>query len=402
MKKTVLLLLVTMGSFYLQAQTLVGYYPFNGNATDASGNGRDGTVVGGAALTTDRNNTANAAYQTDTLKYITLGNVAALKPTAAITFGGWFYRPTWTNRVHDEGLLSCTEAAGYELTLEAAGVSAYVYRNGGYAIVSQPANLISAGWHLFLATYNGTTTRLYMDGAEVGTPVTTGTTYPITYINNELLIGCEAGSTTANLNEPFFGKADEIRIYNGALAAAQISTLYATTLPLHLISFNIAGNNGAAALSWSSENEKDFARYEVERSTDGINFSLLSLVQPKPSAGRNSYALSDAGIQQGNAYFYRLKMVDKDGAFSYSVVLKFNGSGTGGKLSVYPNPVSNFFILKGIEEIQMVDVLNLQGGLLKRFKPTANNQYPVADLHPGVYTIRVQSKDKIVTARLIK
>ena len=40
---------------------LIAYYPFNGNANDASGNGNHGTV-NGATLTTDRNNNADNAY----------------------------------------------------------------------------------------------------------------------------------------------------------------------------------------------------------------------------------------------------------------------------------------------------------------------------------------------------
>src|ERR1017187_5394463 len=40
---------------------LVAYYPFNGNANDASGNGNNGTVYG-ATLTTDRFGISNSAY----------------------------------------------------------------------------------------------------------------------------------------------------------------------------------------------------------------------------------------------------------------------------------------------------------------------------------------------------
>jgi len=43
---------------------LVAYYPFNGNANDESGNGKDGTVEG-ASLTSDKNGIANSAYRFD-------------------------------------------------------------------------------------------------------------------------------------------------------------------------------------------------------------------------------------------------------------------------------------------------------------------------------------------------
>jgi len=43
---------------------LVAYYPFDGDATDSSGNGHDGTVYG-ATLVVDRNGQANGAYSFD-------------------------------------------------------------------------------------------------------------------------------------------------------------------------------------------------------------------------------------------------------------------------------------------------------------------------------------------------
>ena len=46
---------------YVSTNGLVGWWPFNGNANDESGNGNNGTV-GGATLTTDRNGVANQAY----------------------------------------------------------------------------------------------------------------------------------------------------------------------------------------------------------------------------------------------------------------------------------------------------------------------------------------------------
>ena len=49
---------------YVPTNGLVGYWPFNGNANDASGNGNNGTV-NGATLTTDRNGNANSAYSFD-------------------------------------------------------------------------------------------------------------------------------------------------------------------------------------------------------------------------------------------------------------------------------------------------------------------------------------------------
>ena len=70
MKYLILAIMLTLGQVNLNAQNvpsyvptngLVGYWGFNGNANDESGNGNNGTV-NGATLTTDRNGNANSAY----------------------------------------------------------------------------------------------------------------------------------------------------------------------------------------------------------------------------------------------------------------------------------------------------------------------------------------------------
>ena len=65
---TLFALITTLGfsqaPSYVPANGLVGWWPFNGNANDESGNGNNGTVSG-ATLTADRNGVANQAYSFD-------------------------------------------------------------------------------------------------------------------------------------------------------------------------------------------------------------------------------------------------------------------------------------------------------------------------------------------------
>jgi hypothetical protein len=48
---------------YVPTTGLVGYWPFNGNANDESGNGNNGIVNGNVIITNDRNNIANSAFE---------------------------------------------------------------------------------------------------------------------------------------------------------------------------------------------------------------------------------------------------------------------------------------------------------------------------------------------------
>ena len=101
MKKKILLLmtLATMGLTaatmaqvpnYVPTNGLVGYWPFNGNANDESGNGNNGTV-NGATLTSDRFNSLNSCYLfTGTSNEISTTNQFFNNGWANYTISFWF------------------------------------------------------------------------------------------------------------------------------------------------------------------------------------------------------------------------------------------------------------------------------------------------------------------------
>ena len=68
---------------------MIGYWPFNGNANDESGNGNNGTV-NGATLTTDRFGNLNSAYNFSGLDYI-LGDASNFPSgNSARTISFWY------------------------------------------------------------------------------------------------------------------------------------------------------------------------------------------------------------------------------------------------------------------------------------------------------------------------
>ena len=74
---------------YVPVNGLVGWWPFNGNANDESGNGNNGTVYG-AALASDRFGNANNAFSFDGLNdYVLLANSGAINFSGGISFSAW-------------------------------------------------------------------------------------------------------------------------------------------------------------------------------------------------------------------------------------------------------------------------------------------------------------------------
>lgn len=113
-------------------------------------------------------------------------------------------------------------------------------------------------------------------------------------------------------------------------------------VPVTLISFNATAKGAASVLDWTIANPVRFSHFEVERSLNGIEFAMLEKV--KPDAARN-YSYTDANAP-AEAY-YRLKMVDADGTYKYSNVLRVQHvSSTNFEMTSYPNPATELLTVK--------------------------------------------------------
>jgi 1,4-alpha-glucan branching enzyme len=106
------------------------------------------------------------------------------------------------------------------------------------------------------------------------------------------------------------------------------------TLPVTLINFNGKRNGSTNSLSWVVANEHDLNYYEVQRSTDAQNYKMISQIK---ASGKISYNYSDVTNNTSSVYYYRLRIVDKDGNFKYSAVVKLRMSSKG-LIEVMPNP----------------------------------------------------------------
>jgi hypothetical protein len=253
--------------------SLVAYYPFNGNANDESGNGNNG-VVNGATLTTDRFDNANSAYSFNgTSNYIQVPNSNSLQsPTTAITMAGWIYITGYVG-VATAPLIEKTITSNYGqygLTIHAWNGLIHTGLNpgGGYVV---PQSFSLNAWHFIATTWDGNTVKIYVNGIEIGS----GTySTPMTVDNNPLVIGMHSPGSTEYLQ----GKADDIRIYNRALSTAEIEALYSEDqsliayYPFNNNTKDESGNsNDGVALNGASPATDRFGNINSAYQFDGID-----------------------------------------------------------------------------------------------------------------------------------
>ena len=139
-------------------------------------------------------------------------------------------------------------------------------------------------------------------------------------------------------------------------------------LPLELLSFDVIAAGNENTLRWTTTHENDLRDFAVERSSDGLNYTAIGvLTAAEGYAATNEYGFTDNNPAATG--FYRLKMTDLDGAFSYSPVRKVNGAATATvSVSCYPNPAIDYVNIRTNSPVAAVyayTVTTLDGKMIR-------------------------------------
>ncbi len=136
-------------------------------------------------------------------------------------------------------------------------------------------------------------------------------------------------------------------------------------LPVDLNYFKGSLKGNKVFLQWETESEVNFDRFEIERSSDAKSFHRIVEVPSLNQSTRNIYQVCDEKPLYG-ANYYRLKMIDEDGMYSYTRKIVFNFE-KAEEWTVFPNPVVNEFGILGAEEENSdskIQVFNQSGRLM--------------------------------------
>jgi hypothetical protein len=170
-------------------------------------------------------------------------------------------------------------------------------------------------------------------------------------------------------------------------------------LPLRLISFNAALQNKNAALTWVTSNEVNVSHFEIEQSTDGGNFTGIATVLSQPGTADKTYRFTDVNSFSGNNY-YRLKMVDRDGRYTYSFIVKID-AGKKYNISIVPNPVRDYFTISGADTFTDILITDIAGRTIKQMKKNISNRYETAGLVKGVYLVRLINGKEFTSLKIV-
>ena len=161
---------------------------------------------------------------------------------------------------------------------------------------------------------------------------TTGTTYASACNLSSFLTGKSIYGTWS------LNAVDNNNTYAGSIASWSI--VFGASLPLQLIAFTGNTYKGYNTLQWQTGVEESIDYVEVERSADGSLYHKIGSMQAKGS--NSTYNFTDNQLNHIDAAYYRLKIIDQDGHYTYSKTIRLAVSVLGDVISVLsPNPTQS-------------------------------------------------------------
>lgn len=182
-------------------------------------------------------------------------------------------------------------------------------------------------------------------------------------------------------------------------------------LPVGLLRFAASALDDAIRLDWATASELDNAGFEVQRSTDGVDFTPIGWVDGSGTTSEPSaYRFDDEQVQANIRYYYRLKQVDTDGMFDISPVRSaILGRAASSGLQIWPNPAARRVSIRvehpnGPAEAT-ITLTDLGGRRVDartvRVDGTVTERIDLTHVAAGVYLVRVQVGDRDEVRRLV-
>lgn len=408
-----LALLAARISASAQAPTngLQAHFPLNNSNTN-SGPGNITASLANMTYTTNNQNTASSAVQfggnLNSLITFTDNGLLDFTGTTNFTISFSFF----FNGSANAGLLdNCLNYNGWGLYLWSplAGTwnLQFNYKNGSLGSPSTTA-FTTGVWHHVTAIRNNGTLSMYIDGVlrASGAEGTQTPSYPTSMIAGAMAFL----SYSPPRYNPFGGKMDEIRVYNRALSSTEVAQLNAVVLPLKLGQFSATKKTGQVDLIWETLSEENTSHFEIERSSDGNNWTRIGeVIANGNSTQKQSYSYTDPAPSILTS-FYRLKMADKDGIYTYSRVITVTAAAEFTGIRLFPNPAR--------ESIQVQYEAARSGSLqLMVTDASGRNVYqstvsgrpginmfsvPVQMLSPGYYQLAILADDRKTAGMFVK
>jgi hypothetical protein len=286
---------------YVPKTGLIGWWPFNGNAKDESGNGNHG-IEHNVQLTLDRNSKSNSAMFFDgKTSFVSIKNFGSVPISdSAITITGWVK----TNHKIPEGesMFVCSarsnSATAFVINPDNLFICTFANSQGGFHnFYSDKSNIISDGkWHFFAMVYDGFNQKTYLDSTLIWNQY-----FPFDLLVNGLL---EFGRDNP-YGRHYNGDMDDIGIWNRALSEQEVKDLYDSKQNVSVIPDYVpkTGLIGWWPFNGNAQDESGNGNHGTPM--NGVTFSRDRFANQSKAItlkGDSSYVVTSLKTIQSNSY----------------------------------------------------------------------------------------------------
>jgi hypothetical protein len=391
-----------------------------GNAVDANStiDGTSSTIFNNLTINKSSNNVLleNSATVSNTL-ILTSGNLDIQSSDLTISSGGTISGSSSSGYIKTSSTGVLVREVGASNVVFPVGNSSYtpvtlnntgtadnfnvrvenaIYLDGtsGNAITT---DVVNATWYIDETTANGSdvTATFQWNASDELTDFDRTQAFLSNYHTNQWNNGTASAASGSN---PYTLTESSITSFSPFIVASD-----ATALPVELLYFYGEKEGENVCLDWQTATELNNSDFEIEWSTDGINFEKIGEVAGNGTTTEiQFYDFLHKNPVNGFNY-YRLKQVDFDGAFEYSEVITITMERLNDKIvNIFPNPVRN--------ELNIVDgqgqatIYNMLGQPVQQFA-VSRGQFTIntSELAKGQYILHIQRENgNIITKRFMK
>jgi hypothetical protein len=170
---------------------------------------------------------------------------------------------------------------------------------------------------------------------------------------------------------------------------AWIVKLSPQVLPVTLLGFTITKSNDVNVLKWETVNEVNFRHFTIERSDNGNFFSTIASVPANNVGALNKmYSYTDRDLPPVHKLYYRLKLTDNDGSYTYSSVVaaRLEDQTT---VNIFPNPVESLLNIRSDKPVKQLTISDVAGRIYFVEKGTDIKSINISTLRTGVYYLQI-------------
>ena len=171
-------------------------------------------------------------------------------------------------------------------------------------------------------------------------------------------------------------------------------------LPVNLIYFNAIKSGNSNLIQWKVADIKAFSHFELEKSTDGKNFTTINRSYLN-STNTSIFEYEDKALDVvSNLIYYRLKMIDLDGSFNVSKTISVQHRINLNMSYAY---ASSTLQVHTSGKTGTLSVYSINGNLVKSYSLESKNQsFELSDLPQGIYVATLRSGDEYRQLKLVR